>query len=114
MIPDDPEKSISGRQLYCEAIAQYLSGFWESLRDYVLYPCEVFALLARGEPILDAMAESAQACLDEWLLDWQIVDEWLMDISRHTLNLWAGIAHDHGRTALDPRWTPENRPSVDT
>jgi hypothetical protein len=48
--PDDPAKSVSGRLLYLNAIGQYCDGFWESLRDRVLFPCAFYELQAGGVP----------------------------------------------------------------
>jgi hypothetical protein len=42
------------------------------------------------------MQESAQVCFDQWLRDWEIVDEWLMDACRHTLQAWATEIHAAG------------------
>jgi hypothetical protein len=99
--PDDPGKSVRGRFWYAHAVSQYVNGFCESLRDDVLYSYEFFDCLASGRPISESMRESAQASFDQWLRDWGIVDEWLMDSCRHTLQAWAIKVHDSGREVLD-------------
>jgi hypothetical protein len=101
--PDDPEKSVRGRLSYIHALSQYVNGFWESLKDGVLYSCEFFGYLASGRPIPEGMLESAQVCFDRWLWDWEIVDEWLMDACQHTLQAWAAEVDHSGREALDNR-----------
>jgi hypothetical protein len=99
--PDDPEKSVSGRVFYIVYLAQYCEGFWESLRDHVLHPCLFFAYRASGQPIPEGLQESAQACFDKWLLDWQITDEWLIKTCHYVISAWAMQVHHGGRAAVD-------------
>jgi len=99
--PDDPENSVCGRLWYVHAVSQYINGFWESLKNDVLYPCEFFDCIASGRPVPEGSRESAQACFDRWLWDWDIVDAWLVDTCKHTLQAWAAEVHHSGREALD-------------
>ena len=98
--PDDPAKSVSGRLFYLNALAEFCDGFWESLRDSVLFPCELFEFRACNKPFSDEMMQAAQACMDHWLLDNQVFDEWLVQTCHYTLASWAVFALEHGRSFL--------------
>jgi hypothetical protein len=77
-------------------------GFWESLRDDVLFPCSDHLLtVARNEEATEESVRQAQRCFDEWLLARGIVDEWLMDAAQYSLQAWAMILLHEGRTILE-------------
>ena len=100
--PDQPDKSVSGRVCFIQAVSVYCPGFWESLRDDVLFTSrEFFHLRASCRDVPPEMHAAAQACLDRWLWDWSIEDEWLMDSCRHTLDAWAAQLHHDGAGVLD-------------
>jgi hypothetical protein len=114
--PDQPDQSISGRVCFIQAVSIYCPGFWENLRDDVLLTnSDFFALRASGRVVPDETLAAAQACLDRWLWDWSIEDEWLMDSCRHTLDAWAAQCHHDGPESLDnvyplPVWYGPNEP----
>ena len=98
---DDPDKSVAGRVTYLLSLGWYCQGFWESLRDEVLRPCEYFALVASDQPVAAKVQEIAQAAFDQWLWAWIIEDEWIVTAAHHTLTSWAMIQLRLGAAALD-------------
>jgi hypothetical protein len=114
--PDQPDKSVSGRVCFIQAVSVCCPGFWENLRDDVLLVSgEFFRLRATGQDVPPETHNAAQASLDRWLWDWNIEDEWLMDSCRHTLDAWAAKLHHDGSASLEniyplPVWYSPNEP----
>jgi hypothetical protein len=100
-MPDDPNKNLAGRNFFVQALI-LVSGFWESLRDEVLFPgSDHFLAIARGEEVSEESKLQAQRLFDGWLLARRIVDEWLMEAAQHTIQAWAMQLLDGGGTALE-------------
>ena len=97
---DEPEKSVSGRLSYIFSLSQYISGFWESLRDHVLYPSEFFALRAAKQDYSADQLKEAQGRFDQWRVACDVKEEWLTVAAHQTLSSWAVLFRDLGEAGL--------------
>jgi hypothetical protein len=51
-------------------------------------------------PFTEELTQTAQTCFDEWRVDYQVVDEWMIQTCHYTLQSWAVLAYEHGRAYL--------------
>jgi hypothetical protein len=99
-VPDDPNKNLAGRNFFVQALI-LVPGFWESLRDEVLFPYSDYFLAVARKEVSEEGKQQAQRLFDRWLLARGIVDEWLMEAAQHTIQAWAMQLLHEGRTALE-------------